>query len=283
MSVTDLHVHTNASDGRLSPAEIVRKAAELGMAVIAITDHDTVSGVAPALSEAKKFPSLTIIPGVEISTDVPVGEVHVLGYFIDHKSARLRAIFERMGKARKERAQQIIRKLSRLGIHISWTRVQEIAGDGTMGRPHLASAMLEKGYIANFREAFTKYIGRGGPAYVEWEKMTPVMAAGLILETGGLPVLGHPLTASDPEALTAELKGAGLVGIEAFYDSYTPEETEVVRKLAKRHDLIMTGGSDFHGLDASIETPLGGAPVPPESAENLMTLAKKRQLVGHGT
>jgi len=269
----DLHVHTTASDGKHPPSEIVRMAAKGGMKVIAITDHDTVGGLPEAIAEASKYPSLTLIPGVEISTDVPSGEVHVLGYFINYADGG----FERMGNARKERAQKIINKLKRLGVHVSWNRVQEIAGNGTVGRPHIAEAMLERGYISNFKEAFNKYIGRGCPAYVEWEKMPPVNATELILENGGLPVLAHPLTASDPGALTAELKMAGLAGIEVFYDSYCPEEIEICREMALKSALIMTGGSDFHGLETNVETPLGGVMVPESSVESLFSLIKIHQ------
>jgi len=273
----DLHVHTTASDGKHPPSEIVRMAGEGRMKVVAITDHDTVNGLPEAIAEARKFPSLTVIPGVEISTDVPAGEVHVLGYFVNYADGGFRTTFEQMGNARKERAQKIINKLKHLGIHISWNRVQEIAGNGTVGRPHIAEAMLERGYISNFKEAFNKYIGRGCPAYVEWEKMTPVKATELILENGGLPVLAHPLTASDPGALTSELKAAGLAGIEVFYDSYCPEEIEICREMALKNDLIMTGGSDFHGLETNVETPLGGVMVPESSAESLFSLIKIHQ------
>ncbi len=279
MTGVDLHIHTSASDGKYSPAEIVGMAAKLGLTTIAITDHDTLSGIAEAVTEARKFPGLTLIPGVEISTDVPAGEVHVLGYFMNDDDINLKSTFQRMGNARRERAQKIIKKLDRLGVHIAWPRVEEIAGDGTMGRPHIAEAMLEKGYISNFKEAFTRYIGRGCPAYVEWEKMTPVMAVELILKSGGLPVLAHPLTTTDPEAVTAELKEVGLVGMEVYYDGCTPAETASLEKLAEKNKLIMTGGSDYHGLDDSVETRIGGAPVPVKSVESLLALARERHII----
>jgi len=170
----------------------------------------------------------------------------------------------------------MIAKLGELGIHIKWQRVQEIAGSGSIGRPHIAQAMLEKGYIASLKEAFTKYIGRDGPAYVEREKMTPVEAVELILLAKGLPVLAHPFTINDPETMVIELKAAGLVGIEAYYDSYTAEEIDRLVSLADRHNLIATGGSDYHGLEASTETMIGGANVPIESAEQLIALAEQR-------
>lgn len=273
MSEVDLHIHSTASDGRLSPAEIVHTSVELGLTVIALTDHDTVDGIAPALAEAKAFPWLKVIPGVEISTDMPSDEVHVLGYFIDYTDHELRASLERMRNSRQQRAQRMIAKLGNLGIPIEWQRVQKIAGSGSVGRPHLAQAMLEKGYITSIKEAFTKYISRSGPAYVERDKMTPQEAVRLILRSNGLPVLAHPLFISDPEKLVVELKAAGLVGIEAYYDNYTADEIDRLVSLANKYNLIASGGSDFHGLDAVTETMIGGADVPREVVEQLIALA----------
>ncbi len=278
MSKIDLHIHSTASDGRLSPAEVVRKSAEAGLTVIALADHDTVNGIVPALEAARTFPWLKVIPCVEISTDVPKGEVHVLGYFIDYTHHELRGALDGLRHSRQIRAQGMIGKLGNLGIHIKWERVQEIAGSGSIGRPHIAQAMLEKGYIASIKEAFTKYISWGGPAYVGRKKMTPIEAVALILWASGLPVLAHPLTINEPETMVIELKASGLVGIEAYYDSYTVEEIGRLVRLADRYGLIATGGSDYHGLDASTETMIGGAEVPIESAEQLIALAEQRTL-----
>jgi len=278
MSKVDLHMHSTASDGRLTPEDVVRKSAENGLTVIALTDHDTVDGIAPALVAAKAFPWLKVIPGIEISTDFPDGEVHVLGYFIDYTDPEFAARLERMRHSRRGRAQGMIAKLRDLGIHIEWQQVLEIAGSGSIGRPHIAQAMLDKGYIASIKEAFTKYIGRGGPAYVEREKITPVEAVKLILRTKGLPVLAHPLTISDPETMVVELKAAGLVGIEAYYNGYTADEISRLVNLADKYGLIASGGSDYHGLDVSRETMIGGVDVPIKSAEQLMTLAEQREI-----
>jgi len=276
MSKVDIHIHSTASDGRLSPEEVVRKSAELGLTVIALCDHDTVDGIAPALAAAKAFPWLKVIPGIEVSTDVSDGEAHVLGYFIDYTDHKLLARLERMRNSRRGRAQRMIAKLGNLGINIEWQRVQEIAGSGSMGRPHVAQAMLEKGYISSIKEAFTDYISRDGPAYAEREKMTPAEAVAMILQTKGLPVLAHPFTTNDPEAMIIELKKAGLVGIEAHYDGYTADEVNQLVDLANKHNLIATGGSDYHGLGLSNETMLGGVEVPMESAEQLIALAKQQ-------
>ncbi len=277
MSRVDLHIHSTASDGRLTPAEIIQKAAGRGLTFIALADHDSVDGIAPAKVASQAFPELKVIPAVEISTDIPQGEVHVLGYFIDYTDPELRTTLDRFRNSRLRRAQGMVAKLENLGIHIDWQRVQEIAGGSSMGRPHIAQAMLEKGYIVSIKEAFDKYLGRNRPAYVEREKMTPTEAVALIVKAQGLPVLAHPLTSNDPEAMTIELKAAGLVGIEAYYDGYTVEEINQLLGLAQRHNLIATGGSDYHGLELN-ETAIGGADVPIEAVERLIGLAKQRNL-----
>ncbi len=272
----DLHLHTTASDGKFSPAEVVRRAAGLGLSVIAIADHDSVDGIAPALAAAKSFPGLTVIPCLEVSTDVPRGEVHVLGYFIDYTSTELKAALARFRDSREGRARGMIDKLAGMGINIEWRRVKEIAGDGSVGRPHIAQAMLEKGHITSFKEAFDKYIAREGPAYVEREKMMPAEAVELIVRNNGLPVMAHPFTVVDVEAMIIELKPAGLAGIEAYYKSYSAEEKSYLLGLAEKYDLIITGGTDYHGLDDIDEVMMGGADVPFEAVESLVALDERR-------
>jgi predicted metal-dependent phosphoesterase TrpH len=276
VSRVDLHIHSSASDGRLSPEEVVRESVRRGLAVIALTDHDTTSGLAPALAAAEASPGLRVIPGVELSTDAAQGEVHILGYFIDYDDGELLARLERMRNSRRERAQAMIARLRDLGVNIEWSRVQEIAGKGSVGRPHLAQAMLEGGYIGSLREAFTSYIGRGGSAYVERRKLTPLAAVELVLRVKGLPVLAHPLTVSDPEAMVIELKAAGLVGIEAYYRDYSADDVKRLLGLAERYSLVVTGGSDYHGLDTESETVIGGVEVPLSAAEHLIALAPSR-------
>jgi predicted metal-dependent phosphoesterase TrpH len=272
----DLHLHSTASDGRFSPAELVRKAVDEGLTVISLTDHDTVDGVAPALEAARAFAQLRLIPGIEISTDISGGEVHILGYFIDHFDGSLQAALEQMRNSRWERARRMVTRLEELGCPLEWERVQEIAGSGVIGRPHIAQAMLERGHIESFKEAFTKYIGRDGPAYVEREKVTPAGAVELVIQAKGLPVLAHPLTVSEPEQMATELKAVGLVGIEAYYAGYNAEDIERLVSMADRHNLITTGGTDYHGLDA--DTSIGGVDIPEESLKNLLSLARQSWL-----
>jgi len=274
----DLHIHTTASDGKLTPAQVVEAAAGLGLEVISITDHDSVDGIAPALEAAKAFPKLRVIPGVEINTDIPGDEVHILGYFIDCSDRELLETLEHMRSSRQRRALKMLQKLAKLGIHIEWPRVLELAAGGVVGRPHVAQAMLERGYVSSLQEAFVRYIGRNGPAYSEREKLTPLQATALVVSAGGLPVLAHPASLDHLDDLLLRLKGAGLVGLEAYYNSYSAEATSFLLEVARRHGLIASGGSDFHGLDGGIGVALGSVDVPSEAAEQLIALAQRRVL-----
>lgn len=274
MGQADLHIHSTASDGRLTPAEVVQEAARRGLKFMSLTDHDTIDGIAPAKAAAKGLPGLKLIPGIEVSTDIAAGEVHVLGYFIDYTDRELLEKLEQFRNSRLRRAKGMVAKLDKLGVHLDWQRIEQIAGSSIMGRPHIARAMLEKGYINSFKQAFTDYISRNGPAYVEREKLTPAEAVALIIEARGLAVLAHPFTTGDPEALTKELTAAGLAGIETYYDNYTKEEIDRLVKLAQKHNLITTGGSDFHGLDSN-ESVIGGTDLPLASVEQLIAKARK--------
>ena len=173
VSRVDLHLHTTASDGVHSPEDIVAKAAARGLEIISICDHDTIEGIDPALVAATNYSSLKLIPGVEVSTDSQQGEVHVLGYYIDHNHPGLNQTLKTMRQSRVERARAMVKKLAELGIHVEWPRVRELAGGGSIGRPHIAQALLEKGYIATIGGAFYNYLGQGRPAYVERIKMSP--------------------------------------------------------------------------------------------------------------
>ena len=301
MSKVDLHLHSCVSDGKYTPAEVVSKAAGLGLNVIALTDHDNVDGISPALEAAKNFPGLRVIPGVEISTlipsaheaarparskrtirlpngqtvYIPLGEVHVLGYFIDYTNRELLETLKTMRDSRVLRAEGMVNKLAALGLSVEWKRVQEIAGDGSIGRPHIAQALLEKGHISTIKEAFDKYISSGGPAYVERQKLSPEEAVEMILRAKGLPVLAHPLYITDPEPLIARMKKSGLTGIETYYKRYNTEEILGLLRLADKYDLIATGGSDYHGLDDNVETMMGGPDVPMAAAEQLIALAEQ--------
>jgi len=272
----DLHVHTTASDGRYSPEDIVRMAVSRGVEVMAITDHDSVDGVPGALEAAKPFPKLRVIPGVEVSTDVPHGEVHMLGYFIDYSDPGLTRKLAELRNSRKVRAQRMIEKLATMGVHVEWDRVQDIAGSGSVGRPHIARAMMENGYVQSTREAFSRFIGREGPAYVEREKMTPEQVVEFVVEVGGLPVLAHPGDIDDLDDFIPRLQRVGMIGMEVYYNGYNAKTVAQLASLSSKHNLIALGGSDYHGLDTLTETPLGGVDIPPECVKRFLSLARQR-------
>ena len=278
MSQVDLHIHSAASDGRYTPEEIVHMAVTAGLTVIALTDQDTIDGLIPAIEAAREYPALTLIPGVELSTDVPNGEIHVLGYFIDYTGQEFKASLERMRNSRADRADKMVAKLKELGCNIELERVREIAGNGALGRAHVAQALLEKGYISSFKEAFSKYIGHGCPAYVGREKLTPVEAVKLVIKANGLPVLAHPYTALNPEEVIKELKTVGLVGMEVYYVGYLPIEINNLLNMAQKHDLIPTGGTDYHGIDVSSDIAIGDTDVPIQSVEQLIALAGQTRM-----
>ena len=215
-SGVDLHLHTTNSDGRLTPTELIRLAAGKGLKVVSVTDHDSTEGLAEANETVREFPQMRIIPGIELSTDIPGDEIHMLGYFIKYDDAQFQDTLLRFRRGRVERAQLMVEKLDALGIHLEWDRVQAIAGEGSVGRPHIALAMVEAGYCTEPQYAFPEYLGRNGLAYVERPKMMPAEAVEMILGIGGVPVLAHPAYMTDMRSNIAELVPAGLVGMEVY-------------------------------------------------------------------
>jgi 3',5'-nucleoside bisphosphate phosphatase len=241
----DLHAHSTASDGELTPEKLVQFALERGLSVLALTDHDTVDGLDAAL-QAAQGTTLQVIPGVELSCDVPQNEVHILGYFVDWHDSHFESMLSKFRDGRFGRAEKITKKLSQLGAPISFERVRQIAGDASIGRPHVAQALIEAGHVATITEAFDRYIGRNGPAYVERFRLTPEDAVALILRANGAPVFAHP---RDVLQFVPSLVKAGLVGLETFYGTYDEETVRGLARMAEQNGLIATGGSDFHGPD----------------------------------
>ncbi|MDR5684297.1 MAG: PHP domain-containing protein [Armatimonadota bacterium] len=272
----DLHTHTTASDGTLSPRELVRLARQVGVGVLGITDHDTVKGVAEALDEGARA-GVEVVPGVELSTDVPGTEVHILGYFVDWEADWFAAFLSGMRRARLARAREMVRRLNALGVPITFEDVVRYA-DGAIGRPHVARALVERGHVATFDEAFDRYIGRHGPAYVERPRFAPEEAVQTIRAAAGVPVLAHPLWGGEPERIEA-LVGVGLMGIEAYYPEHTPSQTRSFVELGRRLGLVLTGGSDYHGPGIGSKAPLGSQYVPPQAVEELRK-AKERVVSG---
>ena len=274
-AMVDLHLHTTASDGRLSPTELIHLLASQGLKQVAISDHDTTEGLAEAFAAAEEFPDMRIIPAIELSTDIPGDEVHMLGYFLRHEDEELQKILREFRMGRLERGRMMVEKLATLGINIEWERVQEIAGEGSVGRPHIALAMVEKGYCKEPKDAFPEYLGRNGSAYVERSKMTPPEAVEMLIRFGAVPVLAHPAYLNDMETTIAELAEAGIVGLEVHYAQFSPETVQQLAELADRYGLIPCGGSDYHGLGNEGESLPGTLGPPPETVGLLEEAASK--------
>jgi predicted metal-dependent phosphoesterase TrpH len=240
----------------LTPTDLVAKAASLRIQVVAITDHDTTEGLPAALAEAQRW-DVTVVPGVEISTLSGREELHLLGYFIDPDDPELGAMLARTREARRVRAQEMVARLAGLGMPVAWERVLELAGAGSaIGRPHVAMSLLEAGHVSNWEEAFERWIGRGGPAYVERFKLVPEEAIQMVRQSGGLPVLAHPYIYGrngrkrrdmDLKHWLPRLQRAGLAGLEVYYPNYPCRVRRQLLALATRQGLVVTGGSDFHG------------------------------------
>ena len=272
----DFHTHSTHSDGLRSPAELVDLAASRGVHVLALTDHDTLDGLAEAEAAAARHPGFTLVPGVELSCDVPGTEVHILGYFIDRKRPELREQLDGFRRGRIDRARRIIEALDRLGAPIEWSRVQELAGEASIGRPHIAQALLEAGHIESFNEAFDRFIGRNGAAYAERPKLAPAEAIAMIRDAGGLAVFAHPSFTDDYPRVAGELADAGLFGLEAYYKGYEPELVGELAALAERLGLFALGGSDYHGIDREDERLPGEIPLPDAVTDAFLEAARAR-------
>ncbi|UCF88031.1 MAG: PHP domain-containing protein [bacterium] len=277
----DLHTHSNASDGKLSPAELMRHAKAMGVEVIALTDHDTLSGLEEASREAARI-GIELIPGVEISAEYNPGTLHMLGYYIDPSDSELAETLAWLRGGRDHRNHIILKKLAELGCPLEWEEVEALAGGESMGRPHIATAMVNRGYVSSFKEAFDRYLGKGAAAYTDREKMTPETALERIRRAGGLPVLAHPqtlsLTEDELSDLLRSLASRGLAGVEVYYYSHSEEETALYRSLAGKYGLVVTGGSDFHGpgmLETQLGVGRGNMSIPRSLAEELKKLHEK--------
>lgn len=270
----DLHTHTNASDGLLAPAELVRAARGAGLSVLGIADHDTVNGIGEALGAAADE-GITLVPGVEINAYHGDFEYHILGYFVDHRDAGLARALGELREARVRRMRLIVSKLGELGMEVTPEEILAVAGDGSVGRPHIARVMLTKGFVSSMREAFDRFIAEGKPAYAPRSKLTPVEAIGVIRAAGGLAVLAHPGLWKGDE-LIPQLAAWGIVGLEVYTPDHTGAQIERYRGFARELGLICTGGSDFHGWNTSSGCALGVSRTPPAEFARLRELAGVR-------
>lgn len=270
----DLHSHTTASDGTLSPAELVRAAVKRGVRVLAITDHDSTDGLAAARAEAAQHPPLIIVPGLEINCDVPGAEVHVLGYYVDDAAGWFQDFLREQRAERVARVHRIAERLAELGMPIDPADVFALVREGSAGRPHVAQVMVQRGYVKSVREAFDRWLHTNGPANVPRRRLTPEDAVAIIRRAGGVPVFAHPGLAGRDE-LIPDMIAAGLMGIETYYAEHSATETAHYKELCRAYGLVATGGSDYHGERSGRTNPLGHPPVPMSVFEELQQAAER--------
>lgn len=271
----DLHMHTYYSDGTSSPEEVVREAASCGLSCVAITDHDTFEGVEPTCTCAFEH-QLEVLNGIELSSEIDGRDVHILGYCFNSQDGQLLETIEHAQRHRVERMKKMIERLKTLGINnVEFEEVAALAKSNSVGRPHLALILQRKGWVKDTAEAFQKYIGEQAPAYIAKYKQTPFEAIGLIRSAGGVAVLAHPMVTNKDELIPA-MAEAGLQGIEVFYPNYPSVTRDYYQKLARKYDLILTGGSDAHGK-AKDSTFIGKVKIPYEMVEQLKTRAHSPQ------
>ncbi len=246
----DLHVHSRASDGTLTPTEVVKLAADSGLAAIALTDHDTIDGVEEAMEAGARY-GVQVIPGIELSADYKGTDLHILGLDVDIHNQGFVEKVAVCRDSRDNRNLKMVKKMNEQGFPVTWEEMVRRFGDFSITRAHFAKYLMDEGYVADKEEAFAKYLDPGKPCYVSREKVTPIEAIEMILEAGGHPVLAHPMLYKMPldrlESVIVMLQEHGLQGIEAVYSLNRPEDDDFLAKLAKRHNLYITGGSDFHG------------------------------------
>ena len=273
--MVDLHTHSTASDGTLEPAELVRKAMDCGVKALSLTDHDTLSGLKEAAAQASEL-DMKFIPGIEISADFSPGTMHMLGYYVDADDSVLKQKLSWLREGRDRRNTLILQMLEKQGYPVEMRELEVYAKGESVGRPHIARAMVAKGYVGNEEEAFNRFLAKGGPAYANKERMHPTRAMELVIGAGGLPVLAHPqtldLNSTELADLLAELKEAGLAGVETYYFSHSEEEMFLYKHIADDLDLIVTGGTDYHGpgfKGIELGRGLGGMMVPDEVVDRL--------------
>jgi predicted metal-dependent phosphoesterase TrpH len=279
----DLHLHTNKSDGRLSPTELVRLVHKGGVRRMALTDHDTTDGVEEAMAEGKLL-GVEVIPGVELGTDSRSGDLHMLGLFLDYHNEAFQETMARFREGRVARVHTIVSNLADVGVNISVDRVFEIAGEASVGRPHVAQALLEAGYITSMPEAFEKWLAYGGPGDVPRDKLSPEDAIRLIHAVGGLAVVAHPYEGRNVLEILPSLAEAGLDGVETYYQGYGPDRVSELVALCATLGILPTGGSDFHGFplaghDEVVNYP-GSVEIPPNVLDALE--ARRQAKLGAG-
>lgn len=244
--IFDLHVHTNHSDGLFSPEKVIDLAIEQCLDGIAITDHDTITGIEAAIVHSNKYDGFRVIPGIEFSCIFNDEEVHILGYFIDYRDKDLIKITGELKNSRLTRGIKMVNRINELGLDLSLEEVKELSGEEYIGRPHIARALVKRGYVDDVTEAFTKYLDRGRAAYIERYKITLDETISLIKKIGGIPILAHPGILKDISIINHCIS-LGICGLECIHSKHTKDDTDYLINIARSNNLIVTGGSDFHG------------------------------------
>lgn len=274
MDRVDLHMHSTASDGTVPPAEVVRRAADLDLAGISLTDHDTVDGVEEAAAEADRL-GLRFLVGAELSANEPDASVHVLAYGFDPDHPGLTDFFRAYREDRERRAREIVRRFNDLDVPLEYRSVEEEAAGGVPTRAHVARALVREGLVPDERTVFRRYLSRGGPAFVEKRPTPPGEVFEKVHGAGGVAVLAHPGWSHEPEDIRRWI-GDGLDGVEVNHPRNHPKVRDRLRELAREHDLLTTGGSDWHGPDAE-RAPLGSEDVPLAWMEAVVERAEGRR------
>ena len=272
MALADLHTHTHYSDGTDSPQRLLEQVAAAGIAAVAITDHDTMAGWREAVPLAAAH-NIELIPGIEMSSSWQGYEVHMLGFLMDPEHPGLKEFITWQGGRRIERVREMVKKLQAAGVKIEADDVFNVAGKGTIGRPHVAQALLNRGYVSTLREAFDRYIGNGGPGFVSGSSTTPAEVIRIIREAGGAPVLAHPMYLKD-DSVIEQFVRAGLVGIEVYHSSHKPDLVLRYEQMAEKFGLLQTGGTDYHGSSKE-GLPIGSTTVPYALVERLKEWQRK--------
>jgi len=282
LSPVDLHVHSNESDGTVAPADLVKEAKMIGLSAFALTDHDTTAGLDEAIA-CGKTEGVEVVPGIELSTSYLGKDIHVLGYYIDYHSEEFQERLMEFRDSRDSRNEEMFKRLRERGFEkITTEALLEAFDNPVITRAHVAKFMLDCGYAKSREEVFQRYIGDNCPCYVERKKITPNQAVKLILEFGGIPVIAHPLLykfgAETLDLLVASLKEDGLMGMEVIYSTYNSREQCKLKDLAKKYDLVVTGGSDYHGTnkkDIKLGVGMGNLFVPADCLDNIKQLKNK--------
>jgi predicted metal-dependent phosphoesterase TrpH len=278
MKSADMHIHSTESDGVLTPEEIVEWGKKKNLFAISVTDHDCISGVERAEECASRL-GIEVIPGIELSTEYCGAEVHILGYFIDYKSAELESFLSKLQLSRLQRLEKMIKKLYTMGYDVSTNEIVEVSKETkSLGRPHIARLLVEKGYCRDISDAFQRFLSKGRPAYVERYKLSPFEAVELVMRCSGVPCLAHPalIPNLDTVSLVKKLSYWGLKGIEVYHTAHTHEDIEYLSKLAAEQKLIPTGGTDFHGEYENNEPIIGRVSVAYEYVEKLRLLSNSK-------